>query len=549
MAVGGIAQLVGFARLRPDIDVDGSRDQLDRLISGKPRKTEQQAAEPRRAPAKKAAKKAAGAPAKEPAEVPVEEPVDDGGDGGDGGEPPAANGEQAQAEAAEIIEARREANSAYLEVLGQRVLTYFIGLSTLAALWGLHDRLSGGNDYNRYDKALVAVAIIGVLLMLTLVYLNAGSGGVRRLFIGKDGRFSTSVFQAAMWTIVLFYAIAYMYLAVYFGTHRVDCDNVEGCLTFSGAFSELDQNYLFLLGGPFAAAAAARASVAAKTSSGSQQKQQAADTAVGDLTKSDAGTTDLVDTQFLVFNVLTLVYFLIVFIDAPSAGLPSLPSGLVALTSIAALTYATNKALASNAPMLRSVARAQGVGPIRAGDIVVLRGANFAVSDPDETEFLALITVKFGETNAAIRAKTKRDLSPERLRVQVPIGLAAGTHDVVVVTPAGAESNTVAVEIADDKPVILSVNPVAVRRDESLTIVGRSFSPVSPRTKPRVLIDDVPVESIYTPASRTANGLDKVEVGMATAGLADDAEEFTLQVESASTDVTPALTLKVAPAP
>jgi hypothetical protein len=69
----------------------------------------------------------------------------------------------------------------------------------------------------------------------------------------------------------------------------------------------------------------------------------------------DTGKADLVDSQYLLFNVIALIYFLGAFFQDPQAGFPSIPTLLFALTSTSTAGYVANKAVASATPMLTSV--------------------------------------------------------------------------------------------------------------------------------------------------------------------------------------------------
>ena len=301
---------------------------------------------------------------------------------------PATSLEEAQDAGRALIEKRRKSNDTYLKKIGLRTYGTFSAASFVAAassvgLWNV----IGGGSFRQSDArlAVLETALGGWVVFSLLVLLNRRSGGLRRLIIGKDGRFSTSLTQAALWTISLFYVLSYLFLVT-----RAGCGN--GC-TYSPTFKELDTTYLILLGGPFAAAAAARATVSAKVAEGSQQKTTAAETSIRDIVSNDAGVADLADTQFFLFNVLALVFFFAAFLSSPTK-LPDLPPGLVALTSVSALAYATNKAIARNAPVITAVSKATGAGPIRPGDIVVIRGTNFVPPGAEDDEFLTLVSAK-----------------------------------------------------------------------------------------------------------------------------------------------------------
>ena len=72
----------------------------------------------------------------------------------------------------------------------------------------------------------------------------------------------------------------------------------------------------------------------------------------GDLIMNDNGDTDLVDTQYALFTLVAVAFFVgtLVVITLDSlhgsravVGLPQIPAALLGLTSLSALTYVGNK--------------------------------------------------------------------------------------------------------------------------------------------------------------------------------------------------------------
>jgi hypothetical protein len=61
------------------------------------------------------------------------------------------------------------------------------------------------------------------------------------------------------------------------------------------------------------------------------------------LFSNDDGNADLLDAQYFVFNLLLLAFFVVVFLGNETAGLPQLPSNLVALTGIGSAGYLAKK--------------------------------------------------------------------------------------------------------------------------------------------------------------------------------------------------------------
>jgi hypothetical protein len=265
----------------------------------------------------------------------------------------------------------------------RRTVTFGIPIAGIA--WAFFElvRLKGDRGVEEYPWWALLVASIATLLLFALLeYIGSSQGSAARkqfgwvaILIGADGRLSTSKTQAMLWTVVLGVAIVYLGGIVAFGP--------------AGAPSPFDsvqwEQYLVLLGGPFAAAVLAKVTVGAKEQSGTVQKTVTpaasralvakADAAAADGTAASAVVTAqvpkaadvvsndddeiaLVDTQYLVFNLVAFAYFLVVFLGnvfddrlgVARFALPNMPAVVLGLTSAAAATYVGNKAVQSSGP-------------------------------------------------------------------------------------------------------------------------------------------------------------------------------------------------------
>lgn len=183
--------------------------------------------------------------------------------------------------------------------------------------------------------------------------------GVKALIVGKDGRASTSRTQLVLWTGAVLFAFFFMLIwgrSVGCGDkdnegERVCIEAAEGRESFDLAIAQpLQVEYYVLLGLPAATAVAAMALTKNKVQSGELTKPDAETAGVtqglSELVSSDSGETDLVDFQYLAFNLVTLLWFAFEFASEPSAGLPALPPTLIGLSGVAAATYTTKKAIA-----------------------------------------------------------------------------------------------------------------------------------------------------------------------------------------------------------
>jgi len=126
------------------------------------------------------------------------------------------------------------------------------------------------------------------------------------LYVGKDGRWSTSKLQALLWTYAVLFGLASLIVAAWLGDDTGWTKQEK---------LGLQEEYLILLGGPFAAAVLSKAITTQKAKDGTLPKSEAQETAtVGEglsqVISDDTGDTDLVDTQYFLFNLLALAYFL-----------------------------------------------------------------------------------------------------------------------------------------------------------------------------------------------------------------------------------------------
>jgi hypothetical protein len=158
------------------------------------------------------------------------------------------------------------------------------------------------------------------------------------LLVGTDNRVSTSKTTAALWTVVLIYFIASM--ALIFGRHP---DKYQSLI------QSISPLYLVLLGGPFAAAVLAKGIVSSSVAAGQTQKGQGTPN-IGDVFSDDDGNTDLIDTQYIAFNVLVAAIVVIQFAGHPGFGAPVIPDFLAALTGTSAAAYIVNKAVTTGNP-------------------------------------------------------------------------------------------------------------------------------------------------------------------------------------------------------
>lgn len=333
-------------------------------------------------------------------------------------------------------------------------------------------------------------AIVRTFAFLTSVWalfvitwgLSLLGASIWGLVIGADKRLSTSKLQAVLWTYAILGALAVLLILYLMG----DTQGLE-ILTGAHAPPENDagqpvdafpEAYLLLLGGPFAAAVAAKAIVSARVEDGTLNRSEGEEdadirTRLSEAVSDDKGNVDLVDTQYLLFNLLLLGYFLALFIADPRDGLPELPDVLVALTGLGALTYVTNKAVQRAKPSLSSVSPNE-VAP---GAKVTLRGQNLLLPKPgvrptqDPNSYENVTVQAAGKDLSLTGAKASGVAGVDTLEgVELPDDLR-GTVGIRAITERGVPTETVDLTVLE--PSIKFVSPSRVKAGDKLRVFGK----------------------------------------------------------------------------
>ena len=392
--------------------------------------------------------------------------------------PPSDGGPQTVEDAArQVDEAKRRATRTQLSRLGR--WTWSLSGLVLAAATVV-TLLRAKNASAWADSALSQATLAAVALWLVLIgvsTLTASRGRLVAMLVGGDGRLSTSYFQAWVWTLVLVWAFGY-FMAV---------SVLEGRDALSDVTGRLDADYLLLLGGPFVALISAQQIGTAKRANGTLTKVETTSTSAGDLVSDDSGRADLVDMQYLLFNVVALAFFFVAF-ARDHGRLPDLDDGLIALTSAAALAYIAKKAVANNAPGITSIVRTTGSGPVRTGDTVLISGFNFVPPGAEAEEYLDRVRVRFGSVQAPVPAGSDEagaagaddlalsvtNITATEIRVTVP-DLGATTKQqvqVVVVTAAGAETAPYPLTVAPEQLEVLHPAVLTPGQQAALLLPG-----------------------------------------------------------------------------
>jgi hypothetical protein len=185
------------------------------------------------------------------------------------------------------------------------------------------------------NKGMVRIGLSGGIVVALLVVGGAWLAAGRSVFTGEDNRISTSKTIATVWTMVVAGGLLGMVYAKLAGH--------PGALVTTGRSGVVGQ-YAVLFGGPLGAAIAAKGIVNQQVSNNPSAKSQAGSPSPGDLVNDDAGNTDLGDLQYVLFNLVALVYVVGSVYVTPLHGLPKIPDVLLGLTSVSAAGYVGKKA-------------------------------------------------------------------------------------------------------------------------------------------------------------------------------------------------------------
>ena len=188
-----------------------------------------------------------------------------------------------------------------------------------------------------------------VALAVALGLYRAGSGTWRfwRLAVGRDRRYSTSLFQALAWTIVVFTSYVALWLA------RLHAGSTL-------ALGPIPQNVLTALGLSLATAVSAAGITSANVRQGRDRRTKAGDDelTVAHLVADDAGVPSLHKAQLMLWTLVSLVIYLVATADAVGRTLaatgalvlpplPDIDTTLLVLSGIGQASYVATKVIAT----------------------------------------------------------------------------------------------------------------------------------------------------------------------------------------------------------
>jgi hypothetical protein len=268
----------------------------------------------------------------------------------------------------------------------------------------------------------------------------------RALILGADNRWSTSKFQAVVWT----YAILWGLIALLFAKAF---HNPGGWTKLTAMHDSDWDTYLILLGGPFGAAVLAKYITAEKVDNGTVQRTVAPAegpsvlSGLGEVVSDDAGRADLVDSQYLAFTLVALSFFLVTLLWNLSKGFPELPDILVGLTSVSAASYVAKKAADRGTPSLTSLVPSKAPPAAK----IEVWGRNLVVpppTTPAPAGWGPRATVDGVEADVDVVA----DGGPaDRLKVTVPDSVS-GELKLSVITAVGTNAGSLDLNVDPNAP-------------------------------------------------------------------------------------------------
>ena len=279
----------------------------------------------------------------------------------------------------------------------------------------------------------LATAVVAVAFWL--LHLLGGKLGVCGVLMGHDRRISTSKTQVALWTVLIGFAVAYMGSRALIASDKHLFEFLRKSISDNSATGELWSDYLILLGGPFAALVFAKGIMSAKVESTKVQKTVEDDgsASLKQTLAGDSSAPDLVDSQYLLFNLVALVYVVVGL--ATHGRLPPIPAIILALTSPAAATYVVNKAVQQNAPAVTAVTPSLAT----IGDQLVVQGLNFM---PAGAKRVPTVTI------GGVQAYVSGNATDSRLMITVAPGTPTdGFPELVVTTAAHISTQAKTVQI------------------------------------------------------------------------------------------------------
>jgi hypothetical protein len=247
------------------------------------------------------------------------------------------------------------------------------------------------------------------------------------LVVGVDNRTSTSKAIATAWTFLVAWGLFSAVVALVLGADLT--------------WPSLQEEYLLLLGGPFAAAILAK--YATSNQADSKPDGEVGESSPAQLVTNDSGDADLGDFQYVVFSVIGIAYFLSQFIGELATGFPDLPPTLTGLMLTSTGGYAAKKLLAQQAPTLISVVPVSavqgGTADVFGMNLTVPPSASDDGEDASDDGEGATPIVHTGDVAAAVTTHAVV-LGNDRLTITIADDAPVGSAPITVTRADGVKA-------------------------------------------------------------------------------------------------------------
>jgi hypothetical protein len=253
------------------------------------------------------------------------------------------------------------------------------------------------------------------------------------IITGQDNRTSTSKTVVLLWTLAEAFGLLALILGWIFG-NKAPWSALVG--------KPLQAEYLLLLGGPYAAAVVAK--FATSSSADSKTTATPGTSTASQLVTDDDGNGELGDLQYVLFNIIGLVFFLGTFIPHPYGGFPDLPALLTGLMLTSVAGYSAKKFLTQGGPTLSSVVPARAAP----GATVTVYGSGLTIpADLSSSGAVQDATILIGQVPVAV-TQYEQVFGNDALTVKVPEKAAdgsaavSGSAPISAVRPDGVRATT-----------------------------------------------------------------------------------------------------------
>lgn len=244
--------------------------------------------------------------------------------------------------------------------------------------------------------------------------------GIHGVYIGKDGRVSTSKLQVSLWTLTVLFILVHLFVQ---GRCLGSCTSADVAAFGEAALRDLQAawtlglrpEYWALLGFPAATAAYAKALTGRravhKAAITESEQKGGLGQGLREATMDDVGFVDIGDLQYVVFSLFAVAVVLLQFLTDPQSGFPEVPGTLLGLVGVSSAAYGVKKAVTTDVgPEIRTVLPSELI--VGQDETLEIRGEGFllprqgAHAEEDGEEKVILAGRPLDPTLAWVRSVT-----------------------------------------------------------------------------------------------------------------------------------------------